>query len=379
MAELDMCHDALLPQTSSEDQVRPLMDLHSLRASLTEEQRRLLDAIWKYHRDTGHRRQWIPTRVLHSHEGKSRVRALLSQIGGTIVWDDEDPSGSHYQLTLLGVLLTSDGQEIEDLLARYLSFLRKRFVEDPEFQLIESREVQTDLGLSDEQTSLLGEALYLGAGTFWGVGFGVGEKDWRVGPPPTIDDLPEISDLHWYVREQAITGFDPTVPIEARQRGSYLYTKQVEQAKAEQVEPSASEFWSVVDPVLRAQLEADWHEAQLVYEVKAWKACLVLCGGIVEGLLFDVCRRRESEARLEHEKLHRRSRRLDRWGLDDLITVAQAMGVVEPSAFHLSHALREYRNLVHPAKQTAQGITVAEDEAAIAINIVRVLLRNLAR
>ena len=46
------------------------------------------------------------------------------------------------------------------------------------------------------------------------------------------------------------------------------------------------EFWFVGNPGLARQLTTDWIEAQDVYQVRAWRSCAVLCGGILEALLL---------------------------------------------------------------------------------------------
>jgi len=63
---------------------------------------------------------------------------------------------------LLGVLLASDWEKVEDLLIRYFEFLRKRYQEQPKNRTINSSEVQTELKLDDEQTKLLGRLIVLG-------------------------------------------------------------------------------------------------------------------------------------------------------------------------------------------------------------------------
>src|SRR5947209_15387107 len=95
--------------------------LEDLRAKITAQQRSALTACWRYYCENG---QWIAIRRLHNeHGGKSVVRPALDDLGGSIVFEQEDPTTTRYQLMFLGVLLTDEGEQYEQLLAQYLRFL----------------------------------------------------------------------------------------------------------------------------------------------------------------------------------------------------------------------------------------------------------------
>jgi len=121
------------------------------------------------------------------------------------------------------------------------------------------------------------------------------------------------------------------------------------------------ELQFVCDPLLRQQLASDWREAETVFAAKAWKATTVLCGAVMEGILYDAIRGLEPNASSKSS-------------LSDLLHKAEELGILKRAMVHIGQAVREYRNLIHPERQLALGATVSEHEAQIAMSSVRILL-----
>lgn len=122
----------------------------------------------------------------------------------------------------------------------------------------------------------------------WGGTSSLASQEWSAGVPPEIDDFETITDFHAYLAQRALRDFDPALPIGEGDRVRYRASK-------DRSCPD-NEFSFIKDAVLREQLRADWQEAQRVFDVQAWKSCLVLCGGILEGMLFDMLRQDKQAA-----------------------------------------------------------------------------------
>ena len=109
-------------------------------ASLTSKQRALLDKIWNEYLESG---KPLPRTRLHvaTEGGATAVHSALTELGGYVVFGTvrigEDPRG--YSLTLLGALLTHDGEEIENTTAAFHASCR-RIREDPRISEIASEE-----------------------------------------------------------------------------------------------------------------------------------------------------------------------------------------------------------------------------------------------
>ena len=92
--------------------------LDELRASLTEDQRRVINTICDYEleKDTS-----IPTAALYHRLGKDAVASALKSLNGCIVREYSGDGTPRCGLTFLGRLLTNQGEEGEELLTKVLS------------------------------------------------------------------------------------------------------------------------------------------------------------------------------------------------------------------------------------------------------------------
>jgi hypothetical protein len=111
----------------------------------------------------------------------------------------------------------------------------------------------------------------------------------------------------------------------------------------------------------------DWREAQDVYQVRGWKSCVILCGGILEAVLLAAL------AQSGQKRAESRGR-----DLAALLEAARARGLLGASAPPLGLALREFRDLIHPGAAAGGRLEVTRDEAESALTAVRTCLRQLA-
>ena len=318
-------------------------ELDRLRQRLTDDQRATLKVAWDHYRDRG---EWIPCRVLHDQFGKAAVQACLGQLGGSVISAFEDDGEEYYRLTFLGVLLAPQGEESEQLLARYLEYVRDRFKVDPRLEWVGSQEVEAALNLTPERSSLLRQLIRLSH--WWGGGSGFGDQEWTIGVPIDVDEIPMGEDLRDYVRQHALTHFRPQgVPAPA-------------------VKPRQA-FWFIEEPALQRQLAMDWREAQDVFQVRGWKSCVVLCGGILEATLLAVLAQ-EGHTPAEPETPP----------LPALLEAAKARSILSAGPSLLGPALREYRHLIHPGLAVGRSIEMTRDEAEAALTAVRMCLRQIA-
>jgi hypothetical protein len=321
-------------------------DLDALRRRLSDQHRDFVSALWKFFRDHN---QWVPSRIAHQHFGKDAVQANLAALGPSLVQAYRDDGKDYYRLTFLGMLLTDQGSAAEDLLVRYLEYIRDRQGSDPRVEWVGSQEVETALRLSVEQSRLLRQIIRLSH--WWGGGSAFGEREWTVGVPVDVDELAAETDLRRYVREHVLKHF----PIESRP----LATEGKSDA------PGGA-FRFIEDAALRERLAADWHEAQDVCHVLGWKSCVILCGGILEALLADALTRSGSPA----------TRR--RLLLGGLVTAAVQRRALTKDALRLSPTLLAFRGLIASGSRRRKAAAPDRTEAEAALEAVRSCLQQLA-
>lgn len=188
-------------------------NLRSLRESLNSRQRALLDELWNHFVD---QKEWPIAWEVHSPNRKMVIRDTLKPLSGSIVMEVSDSQhGSRYQMTLLGVLLTSDGPVLETLLDRYFVFLRSQYQSRPKERIVRSGEVQSTLRLEEGELKLLGRLVLLG-GFFTGSASYDGKwnsKDWSAGIFEKVEDFPPEGSLEGMAEDLALRGFNLDAPV----------------------------------------------------------------------------------------------------------------------------------------------------------------------
>jgi hypothetical protein len=326
---------------------RPGPNLQELREQLTGEQRTVLNAIWGQYRDHG---EWSLRGSLGQRFGDTALQGALEGLGPTIVGEIEDAGRWGLRVTFLGVLLTDQGPEMEALLARYLEYVRDRYRKDSRLEWVGSQEVEAALDLTPARSRLLRQLIRLSH--WWGGGSGFSAREWTVGIPVDVDDLPGDPDLRGYVRSHVLRHLAaPAVPA---------------------ARPGVrGDFWFMADPDLQRQLALDWREARDAHQAQAWKACVLLCGGILEGLLAGV---------LGGERPSPGSppaTAAPEWNPAALLEVAGKREVLGGAALPVRQCLQLFRALIQPAPRARLELTVTQDDAEAALHAVRTLLQRL--
>lgn len=135
------------------------------------------------------------------------------------------------------------------------------------------------------------------------------------------------------------------------------------------------DFRFIQDQRLRVVLERDSLELQQVFAAGRWKSSIILSGGVIEGILTDLLMNRPEAFRAAGAP---KKNDITRWTLDELIRVALELNSVNGAVGRLSHSVREYRNLVHPGREIRENLRFGREEATIAVEVLRILVRELS-
>jgi tetratricopeptide (TPR) repeat protein len=123
---------------------------------------------------------------------------------------------------------------------------------------------------------------------------------------------------------------------------------------------------------LQSILKRDLREAALSFLAKCFKTTLILCGSMTEAILLDRILAKNLKT---YESQNRGSMPVQKMALDDLLHVAKSEKIIDEQTYHLAHALRGFRNLIHPGvEQRKDAIAVSEQNARIAWTILRKLV-----
>lgn len=129
---------------------------------------------------------------------------------------------------------------------------------------------------------------------------------------------------------------------------------------------------NVMDAELRTMLSRDLKEVAIAILTKSYKSALTLSGSIIEAILLD----RLSHLGVKKVVLKKGSKtvnkKLDELSLSALVSEAQSQGLIDSSLMHLSHGVRGFRNLIHPAVEyRKKSVEVSKQNADLAWNIVK--------
>jgi len=189
------------------------VSLEALRRHLSTNQRAILNAIWKF----DNKRRFVPASALYGEFTKDNVEAAVESLGGSIVFRtfNMDTGRRYYHLTFLGTLLTDQGYETEKMLVRYLEYVQSRLKADSGLNGINSKELETAFGWSEEQADSFRDNMT--PGPFWNGGKHEA-NEYILYLPRNADDLIAVSNMHDYVEEIVLEKYDPNTPVNYKEQ-----------------------------------------------------------------------------------------------------------------------------------------------------------------
>jgi hypothetical protein len=95
---------------------------------------------------------------------------------------------------------------------------------------------------------------------------------------------------------------------------------------------------------IRDLFDVDLHEIEKCYKSEAYKACLALCGSLLEALVLDWLSEVENKNYFESNEMTQ---------LKSLINKLESAECISQSEAQLAHVIREKRNLIHPKNYIA--------------------------
>jgi len=126
-----------------------------------------------------------------------------------------------------------------------------------------------------------------------------------------------------------------------------------------------------------------WSEAQKCLKVEAYVAATIVMGSMLEGMLLAVLQKFPQEANeckaAPHDQRSGKVKYFAKWSLLDMINVAHEAGWVDLDVKKFSHALRGFRNLIHPYQQMVVKTFPDKDTCEISWLVVQAAANDLAK
>ena len=134
-----------------------------------------------------------------------------------------------------------------------------------------------------------------------------------------------------------------------------------------------------LDAGLQAVLRSRMNEAQRCIQHDACLAAVILCGSVLEGLCLGVGSYDPQRVnRAFTAQYSQTAPRLHEWKLRQWIEVLERLGDLTPNISKFGHALRDFRNYVHPRQQLATNFSPDLHTARISFHVVAAAIDDLA-
>ena len=136
----------------------------------------------------------------------------------------------------------------------------------------------------------------------------------------------------------------------------------------------------IADADMRDIIQRDLRECAIAVVAKQDKLATIMCGSIVEALVM--------QRIIEHSFLKydisaissskkASSYPISEMGLNELLYVADKEKILNKNSYHLGHYIRDYRNIVHPAKEMRMKENVSHENVTTMWSVLCRLIGDL--
>jgi len=212
----------------------PEPSLRSLRLLVTERQRAILDEVWEHIKRTN---IGLPERPLLDKHGKVVLLGEVAKLGGTVIWSGLEENKERYNLGVVGIFLTSDGERLEKVVEHYLNVLRDAYAKNKEIEQFSSKDLASwapDLTANDLVS--LRHILYRAHGSLASRLGGWNQEEWQITVDNEVVELKNISDWNAYINSKIMQWYDPKKPVGEAARMGYQASNQLPTAVSDAME-----------------------------------------------------------------------------------------------------------------------------------------------
>ncbi|MBF0487005.1 MAG: hypothetical protein HQK98_02485 [Nitrospirae bacterium] len=116
-------------------------------------------------------------------------------------------------------------------------------------------------------------------------------------------------------------------------------------------------------------------------DAKAVLGTIILCGSMLEGILYGVISKYPEEERVKASPKDKSGKIKDfnDWKLNDFIEVARKIGFIDEDVKQFSHTLRTFRNYIHPEKQAREQPNPTEDTVELFLKVLKMAISQISK
>ena len=132
-----------------------------------------------------------------------------------------------------------------------------------------------------------------------------------------------------------------------------------------------------VTEVLQHRIE----EIEKCFSVNAWLAVILLAGSTLEGIFLGLAIKYPenfNSAKSSPKDSSRKVKQFHDWSLNGFIDVARDLSLIQYDTHKFSHALRDFRNYIHPFEQMSSGFNPREHTAKICLQVIKAAIYEIS-
>lgn len=136
----------------------------------------------------------------------------------------------------------------------------------------------------------------------------------------------------------------------------------------------------IKDEYMRYILSRDLQECAIAVVVGQDKIAAIMCGSIIETLIMN----KLTEIGVDKYDLSEISNKsnsknypLSNMGLNELLYVAEKEQLIEKNTYRVGHYVRDFRNIVHPAKEMKQKDPISHENVLTMWSVLKLIMNNL--
>ena len=136
-----------------------------------------------------------------------------------------------------------------------------------------------------------------------------------------------------------------------------------------------------IEPTIIPILESRLNEAHINFKNGAFLSTIFMAGSILEGLLIGTASKNPKDfntANSSPKNKESKVKQFHEWTLAEFIDVAYEVDRIGLDIKKFSHALRDFRNYIHPYQQLSTGFNPDEHTARISMQVLSAALASLS-
>lgn len=137
-----------------------------------------------------------------------------------------------------------------------------------------------------------------------------------------------------------------------------------------------------LDSIIATTLKQRLDEIQKCLKAKASLATIFLCGSTLEGILLGIATKNPqkfNQASSAPKDKSGKPMQFHEWKLNSMIDASREIGLLEEDVKKFSHALRDFRNYIHPYQQASSNFHPNEHTAKICWQVLQAAIDQLSK